>query len=56
MTGGGVCVVCERDVRPVGRRRGVTDTDKPSLLSKAALDARKLAEEARASRPRRRAA
>jgi hypothetical protein len=41
---------------PVGRRRGVTDTDKPSLLSKAALDARKLAEEARASRPRRRAA
>jgi hypothetical protein len=42
--------------RPVGRRRAVTDAAVPSLLSEAALDARKRAEEARASRPQRRAA
>jgi hypothetical protein len=44
------------DGRPVGERRAVTDTAAPSLLSEAALDARERAEEARASRPQRRAA
>jgi hypothetical protein len=43
------------DGRPVGERRAVTDRDKPSLLSKAALDAREEAEKVRAARPRRRA-
>ena len=36
--------------RPVGQRRGA-DRDKPSLLSKAALDAREEAEKARATPP-----
>lgn len=40
------------DGRPMGQRRAVTDRDKPSLLSQAALDARDEAERARTARPR----
>lgn len=42
------------DGRPIGRRRGVTDHDTPSLLSPAAFTVREDAQQARSGTPRRR--